>query len=350
MRLGADPWLLMGRRRSPRLTCAAMPAIVEASVSVVATGGNANVPLLTGKTPGPMQRVHGNGLPCARQIKEDGEVSDDLTLRLAELAVRVGANLQVGQDVVVLAWDVEQAPLVRAVAECAYSHGARFVSAVYWDAHVKHSRLRHAPAGSLGAVPDWWEAITTECVERRSAVIHLHAPTPEVLQDIPLERAMRDAMPTTPRFWDAVDRGDLAWTVLPGVCPGLAQAILGTSELGRLWELLAVILRLDAPDPQSAWREHLARLRDRAALLQERNFTALRFRGGGTDLHVGLLAGARWVTVASGDPMGSTVCVQLAHRGGVHHTRLQADRGRSAGHAAHSARSCRPCGGVNSAV
>ena len=226
-------------------------------------------------------------------------MSDDLTQRLAELAVRVGVNLQVGQDVVVLAWDVEQAPLVRAVAECAYSHGARFVSAVYWDAHVKHSRLRHAPAGSLGAVPDWWEAITTECVERRSAVIHLHAPTPEVLQDIPLERAMRDAMPTTPRFWDAVDRGDLAWTVLPGVCPGLAQAILGTSELGRLWELLAVILRLDAPDPQSAWREHLARLRDRAALLQERKFTALRFRGGGTDLHVGLLAGARWVTVAS---------------------------------------------------
>ena len=226
-------------------------------------------------------------------------MSDDLTLRLAELAVCVGANVQAGQDVVVLAWDVEQASLVRAVAECAYSHGARFVSAVYWDAYVKHSRLRHAPTGSLGVVPDWWEAITTECVERRSAVIHLHAPTPQFLEDIPLERAMRDVMPTTPRFWDAVDRGYLAWTVVPGVSPALAQTILGTSDVGRLWELLAVILRLDASDPQSAWREHLARLRDRAVLLQERNFAALRFRGGGTDLHVGLLAGARWVTVAS---------------------------------------------------
>jgi hypothetical protein len=59
-----------------------------------------------------------------------------LTRCLADLAVCVGANVQNGQDVVVLAWDVEQAPVVRAVAESAYRRGARFVSAVYWDAHV----------------------------------------------------------------------------------------------------------------------------------------------------------------------------------------------------------------------
>ena len=72
MRLGADPWLLMGRRRSPRLTCAAMPAIVEASVSVVATGGNANVPLLTGNTPGPMQRGMGTGCRALAKSKRMG--------------------------------------------------------------------------------------------------------------------------------------------------------------------------------------------------------------------------------------------------------------------------------------
>ena len=220
--------------------------------------------------------------------------------RTAEVAVCVGANVQAGQDVVVVAWDVEQAPLLRAVAECAYRHGARFVSAVYWDAHVKHSRLRHAPVETLEFVPDWWEAITTECAARRSAVIHLDTPAPpELLEDIAPERAVRDAMPVTPAFWGAVDRGDIPWTVVPGVCAGLARTILGTPEVDRLWELLAPILRLDVPDPQSAWREHLARLRDRAVLLQERNFIALRFRGGGTDLNVALLAGARWVTVAS---------------------------------------------------
>ena len=81
-------------------------------------------------------------------------MSADLTRGLAELAVGVGANVQAGQDVVVLAWDVEQAPLVRAVADCAYRHGARFGSAVYWDARVKRSRLVHAPAQTLDFVPD----------------------------------------------------------------------------------------------------------------------------------------------------------------------------------------------------
>ena len=233
-------------------------------------------------------------------IDEDLYVSEDLMQRMAEVAVCVGANVQAGQDVVVVAWDVEQAPLLRAVAECAYRRGARFVSAVYWDAHVKHSRLRYAPVETLEFVPDWWEAITTECAARRSAVIHLNTPAPpELLEDIAPERAVRDAMPVTPAFWGAVDRGDIPWTVVPGVRAGLARTILGTPEVDRLWELLAPILRLDVPDPQSAWREHLARLRDRAVLLQERNFIALRFCGGGTDLHLALLAGARWVTVAS---------------------------------------------------
>jgi leucyl aminopeptidase (aminopeptidase T) len=64
------------------------------------------------------------------------------------------------------------------------------------------------------------------------------------------------------------------------VCPSVAQALLGAPDVDRLWELLTPMLRLDAPDPERAWREHVARLQERATLLHRRNFTALRFRGG----------------------------------------------------------------------
>jgi aminopeptidase len=250
-------------------------------------------------------------LHCVAAIGEDEEVSS-LVQRLAELAVRVGAGVQRGQDVVVLAWDVEQAPIVRAVAEEAYACGARFVSAVYWDKHVKRSRLQHAPVETLSFVPDWWEAITAECVARRSAVIIVWGdPHPELLDDIAPERVGSDPMPTTPSFWEAADRGDIAWTVVPGPCPGVARALLGTPDVDRLWELLAPMLRLDAPDPESAWREHIARLRDRAALLQERSFSALRFRGGSTDLTVGLLVGARWESVALKTRWGTPIVVNM---------------------------------------
>lgn len=236
----------------------------------------------------------------------------DLTRALAELAVCIGANVQRGQDVVVLASDVEQAPLVREVADRAYRRGARFVSGVYWDAHIKRSRLLHARAETLDFVPDWWNAIISEAVARHSAVIDLHAPgRPDLVEDIPLARAIRDVMPIPQTFSDAIDSGELAWTVVPGVCPGLAQTMLGSADVDALWEKLAPMLRLDRPDPEVAWRDHLAGLRDRAALLQQRAFAALRFRGGGTDLTVGLLVGARWVTVASETKRGQPYVFNL---------------------------------------
>jgi aminopeptidase len=98
---------------------------------------------------------------------------------------------------------------------------------------------------------------------------------------------------------------------------GVAAAVrrplhnLGTPDVDRLWKLLAPILRLEAVDIHAAWREHLARLEVRAAELDERRFTALRFRGGGTDLHIGLLAGARWVTCASETRWGQQLVSNL---------------------------------------
>jgi len=70
---------------------------------------------------------------------------DRYARRLGTLAVEVGANVAAGQDVFVLAMDVQQAPIGRAVAESAYEAGARYVTVLYWDQQVKRARLRHAP-------------------------------------------------------------------------------------------------------------------------------------------------------------------------------------------------------------
>jgi aminopeptidase len=68
---------------------------------------------------------------------------------------------------------------------------------------------------------------------------------------------------------------------------------------------------LDAADPERAWREHVARLQVRAAVLQRHNFSALRFRGGDTDLTVGLLADARWMSAALETRWGTPMVVDM---------------------------------------
>ena len=232
--------------------------------------------------------------------------------RLADLAVKVGVNVQPGQDVVVLAFDVEQAPIVRAVAEAAYAAGARLVSAIYWDQQVKRARLRHAPADTLGSIPGWWEAMVAECVERRSAFIIVWGdPHRTLLDGLPAERVAADHMPLTPSLFAAVGRAAISWTFIPGPCPGVAQAMIGEPDVDRLWEIITPILRLDADDPAAAWREHVARLHERATIIERHAFSALRFRGPGTDLKVGLLAGARWISAGLQTSWGTPMVVNM---------------------------------------
>ena len=95
----------------------------------------------------------------------------------------------------------------------------------------------------------------------------------------------------------------------------------------RLWEKVAFCMRLDEPDPVAAWREHIAKLRERGAALDALKPDALRYRGPGTDLTVGLLPNARWFSGSGFTKAGDRVRREHAHRGGVHDARPPPRRG-----------------------
>ena len=220
----------------------------------------------------------------------------DYVSGLAEIAVHAGADVQPGQDVFVTAWDPAHADVARAVAEAAYSAGARYVSVLYWDGPVKASRIRHAPEKSLGFIPDWFRRNVTEAIERRGAAIAIFGdPNPGVFDGLDATRLGRDLMPFIPEIHDLIASGEVNWTCIPGPNPGWAERLFGEPDVERLWEALVPILRLDAPDPIEAWRHHAELLKGRAQQLNERQFDSLHFEGRGTDLKVGLIRGHRWL-------------------------------------------------------
>jgi aminopeptidase len=88
------------------------------------------------------------------------------------------------------------------------------------------------------------------------------------------------------------------WTIVAYPNEGWARTVFGEPDVERLWQAVASATRLDEPDPVSAWQAHIDKLVERASLLNERGFDALRFRGPGTDLTVGLIPEARWYTGA----------------------------------------------------
>jgi aminopeptidase len=223
----------------------------------------------------------------------------ELLARLADLAVVVGANVQPGQ-VVSLSGRPGQEELVRALADSAYRHGARYVDLTWFDPHIKRSRLLHAPEDSLEWVPPWLGRRASELGDMAAAAIGLAGPTaPGLLDDVDPARAGRDRLPSVKEGIEAVMAAKINWTVVP--CPNPAWAALvfpdldPEAALARLWQQIGHICRLDEDDPAIAWRARGDQLRASADRLNGRRLDALRFVGPGTDLRVGLLPGSRWV-------------------------------------------------------
>jgi aminopeptidase len=107
------------------------------------------------------------------------------------------------------------------------------------------------------------------------------------------------------RAWmDAIAGGKMPWTAAVVPTPSWAEKIFGEPDLDRLWDAVAAAMRLDEPDPVAAWRGHIARLRERLELMNARAFDAIRFRGDGTDLSVGLIPGAKWIGAGEYTPDG----------------------------------------------
>jgi aminopeptidase len=216
---------------------------------------------------------------------------------MAELAVKVGANVAEGQYVLVIAL-IEHAPLVRAVADVSYELGARYVDVAYIDQHVRRSMIEKGPDEVLEWSPDWAVKRIDDLGRENGALITITGdPEPELLSDLDQGRIgkARPVKIAEAHLRNVMERR-VGWTIVSYPNPGWAQTIFGEPDVERLWTDVERAVRLDEADPVSAWREHIARLEDRCRILNERRFDAIHFRGPGTDLTVGLNKTSRWAS------------------------------------------------------
>jgi len=220
--------------------------------------------------------------------------ADERLARYARLAVQVGLNLQPGQTLAVNAF-VEHAPLVRAVANEAYRSGARYVDVAYSDQHVRRAHIEHVKEEDLGWSPPWLVKRFDDFGEEGAALIAITGnPEPDLLSDLDGHRVglarMKEVAEATLKLTD----GLCNWSIVSFPNEGWARSVFGEPDVERLWQAVETAVRLDEDDPVAAWREHIERLSQRAESLNERRFDALRYRGPGTDLTIGLHPESNW--------------------------------------------------------
>jgi len=221
--------------------------------------------------------------------------------RLAEVAVRVGLGIAPGQELVMTA-TLDAVPLARLITAHAYKAGASLVSTLLTDEELTLLRFRYAPDVSFDAAPSWLYEGMAQAFRKGSARLAITGNDPSLLSQQDPEKVSRMNRATSKAYRPALEliaRHEINWTIVACATPAWAAAVfpnLSRDEgLARLWEAIFAASRADQPDPVAAWKKHDADLHARAERLNEKRYSALHFRGPGTDLRVGLADDHLWL-------------------------------------------------------
>jgi aminopeptidase len=222
---------------------------------------------------------------------------EELLRRYADLAVRVGINLQPGQNVTIAAL-VEHVPIVRMLAKAAYEAGARHVAVRYADQHVRKTMIEHANEDVLSWTPPYVMKELEEMAATGGALISVSGdPEPNLFADLDPQRVgkarMLDYMQAYLKY---MNQRAFSWVIIAYPNEGWAETVFGEPDVDRLWDAVAKATRLYDEDPVASWWEHVRELGRRAVTLNELNLDAIHYRGPGTDLKVGLNKKARWLS------------------------------------------------------
>jgi aminopeptidase len=162
--------------------------------------------------------------------------SDELLDRYAELAVRVGANVQQGQDVVVYCL-VEQAEVARAVARAAYRAGARHVQSWYRDLHFTRAAIELGPEEELGRSALHQLEWVRGWAETKPAFIQLTgSPEPRLFDGLDPKLVAKSEPRELRAAWlQIVSERRLNWTIVSAPNEGWAREAIGEPDVERLW-------------------------------------------------------------------------------------------------------------------
>src|ERR1700690_204478 len=220
--------------------------------------------------------------------------------RLAETAVRVGLQLQPGQDLFLTA-PVSGLPLARRIVAEAYKAGAGLVTPILSDEEITLTRFRFAPDVSFDRAPGWLYEGVGKAFAANTARLAIVGDDPMLLSQENPEKVARANKANSIAYQPALEKiagFDINWNIVAYPTASWAKRVFPGDEeevaVGRLAEAIFSASRVDNDDPVQAWASHNLALSRRTEWLNARKFHALHYSGPGTDLTIGLADGHDW--------------------------------------------------------
>ena len=220
----------------------------------------------------------------------------------ARLLVRVGMNIQKGQNMVISA-PVECAPFARLCAEEAYDAGCREVIMNWHDDAL--SRMKYLKAGEevFDHVPLWRRHFFNDYALEGTAYLAISASDPECLKGVDsgrIVRAQRASGKALKDFNRLQMCGGFPWCIASIPIPSWAKTVFpdcGEDEaMEKLRDAIFDAVRITGDGTSvEKWQRHIDTLAERKAKLNALRFKSLHYTNAlGTDLTVELPEGHIW--------------------------------------------------------
>lgn len=221
--------------------------------------------------------------------------------KYAHLIAKVGANVQKGQYVTVVA-NLDQELLVSYVVEECYKCGAKLVDVDWRSDKVAKTQYKKASVKALSEFPTWKEEKQKFINEVLPTYIFIESEDPDAMKGVNQKKVSevhKNLIAVTKKYRDARDN-KYQWLVVGAASKPWAKKVFPGVPAGKavnmLWDAILKTSRCD-DDPVKAWKEHNADLAKRSSYLNSLNLDYLHYESkNGTNFKVWLNEKALWLS------------------------------------------------------
>lgn len=210
----------------------------------------------------------------------------------AELAIKVGVNIQPGQKLYLTA-PIESAEFARLLTKEAFSAGASDVFVEWQDEITTHIRFKEAELSVFESFPKWIADGKKGFAEENTAFLTILANDPELMKDIDPKKMstyMKAATTALKEYREYTMSSKVAWSIVSIPTEAWAKKVFNNdpNSVDKLWDAIFKVVRIDQENPIKAWEDHLLVLKKSKDFLNNLNLKSLRFVSECTDLVVEL--------------------------------------------------------------
>ena len=233
---------------------------------------------------------------------------EDKLAEYADLAVRVGINVQPGQYVLINT-TTDTLDFTRLVVKKAYEAGAKRVHVNFTDGPINRAFYDLAPDSEMHEFPAWMVAQREELIEEQGALLWIDAEDPDLLTGVSAKRISNQQKASgkaLEKYRSAVMSDNVAWSIvaIPSekwaakVFPDLPKE----EQVSSLWEAIFKTVRIGKGPAVELWKAHIDELESRATALNEKRYKKIIYKAPGTDLTIELPEKHLWLSGAGRTP------------------------------------------------